>query len=116
MRKKLSYNYDNLADNTRNNIIEALELAKEHILAQKIKNKKYYDRYTNEQEIKIGDMVLLKTQVKNHKFQNIYEGPYEVIEESESNVTILRNNKPYKTHKNHIKKAKADHDENPENN
>lgn len=109
--KKLSYNYDNLADNTRNNIADALKLAREHVLAQKLKNKKYYDRNTNEEEINIGDMVLLKTQVKNHKFQDIYEGPYEVVESSESNVTILKKNKPYKTHKNHVKKSKADHNE-----
>jgi hypothetical protein len=37
-KEKLMYNYDNLADNTRNNIARTLELAKEHLISEKTRN------------------------------------------------------------------------------
>ena len=109
-KNKPNYNYDDFAEITRNNIVEALKLAKEKIHAQKLKNKKYYDRKTYEQEIHVGDMVLYKSPVRDHKFQNVYEGPYEVVDASDSYIEILKKNKRIKVHKNHVKKAKANHD------
>lgn len=108
-QNKFTYNYDNLADIIHNNIADALKLAKENIHAQKLKNKYYYDQKTHIPDIKVGDWVLLKTPVRDHKFQPIYEGPYKVLKEYQSYIEILKKNKPYKIHKNHVKKAKADH-------
>lgn len=38
-RQKIIYNCDNFADNTRNNIAQALEIAKEHLQNRKLQNK-----------------------------------------------------------------------------
>lgn len=112
-KPKLSYNYDSLADNTRNNIAMALELAKEHLHNKKISNKRYYDSNAKELEINVDDLILIKNQVKKDKFQNIYDGPYRVLDASDCYVEILKNNKRVKIHKNLIKKSFADHENEP---
>lgn len=89
-KPKLTYNYESFADMTRNNIARALELAKEHLLSKKLQNKQYYDSNARELDINIDDLVLIKSQVKKHKFQNIYDGPYRVIDISESYVEKLK--------------------------
>lgn len=109
-KPKLTYNYDNLADFTRNNIAKALELAREHLYTRKLQNKKYYDSNASECNIKENDLVLLKSQTKKHKFQDIYEGPFRVINTSDSYVTIMKTGKRVKVHKNLIKKAQADYE------
>lgn len=109
-KPKILYNYDNLADITRNNISNALQIAKEHLYNRKIANKKYYDKNTKELNINVGDMILTKTQNKKEKFQNVYDGPYEVIEAYEDYVQIMRDGRKVKIHKNLIKKSNADLD------
>lgn len=66
-KPKTTYNYDSLADLTRNNIAKALEIAKEHLLNRKVLNKQQYDQNTKALEIKIDDMILFKTQNKTDK-------------------------------------------------
>lgn len=56
---------------TRNNIARALELARENLLNKKLINKQYYDKNTKDLEIQIDDLVLVKSQVKKHKFQDV---------------------------------------------
>lgn len=112
-KQKTTYNYDNLADNTRNNIAKALELAKEHIQKKKLINKKYYDSNANNLIINPNDLVLVKSQTKKEKFQDVYEGPYRVLDSSDEYVEIMRKGKRAKVHKNLIKKSIADHDEEP---
>lgn len=107
-KQKLSYNYDNIASMTRNNIAKALEIARENLYSKKVQNKKYYDEKTSECDIKIDDMVLMKNQVKSHKFQDIYDGPFKVTNAKEAYVEIDRNGKKIKLHKNLIKKCRND--------
>lgn len=109
-KPKLSYNYDNYADSVRNNIAKALEIARENLMNKKILNKKYYDENTKELDIKIGDLVLMKNQVKSHKFQPVYDGPFEVKNAEDAYVEIIKNGKHVKVHKNLIKKAEANYD------
>lgn len=104
-KQKLSYNYDNLADIIRNNIAKSLEIAKEHLNTRKLSNKNNYDKNAQALEINVNDLVFLKTQNKTNKFQNVYLGPYKVIDTTENYVEILRDNKSMKVHKNLIKKA-----------
>lgn len=108
-RPKLSYNYDNLADIVRNTIAGSLEVAKEHLHNKKIKNKQYYDRNTAEADIRVDDFVLIRDPLKKHKFQDVYDGPYRVIDAHESYIEILRKGKKVKVHKNMTKKINADH-------
>ena len=51
-----------------------------------------YDRKLNEKKYKIGNKLLIRKEIGN-KLQPLYEGPYEVIEINEPNVTILKNGK-----------------------
>lgn len=111
-KPKLSYNYDNFADMTRNNIAKALELAKENLYNRKEQNKKNYDKSTKELDLNINDLVLIKNQVKKHKFQEVYDGPYPVTNVEEAYIEYLKNGKRHKIHKNFVKKARADYDDN----
>lgn len=103
-KPKLSYNYDNLADLVRNNIANALELAKEKLYGQKMINKQIYDKNAKNLDIRMGDQILLKTQAKTDKFQPVYEGPYEVLETYNEYIEIKKNGRRVKVHKNLIKK------------
>lgn len=109
-KQKIVYNYDSLADLTKNNMAKALELAKEQLYNKKIQNKKYYDSNAKECDIQIGDQVLYKNPIKKHKFQNVYDGPYLVLDAGDSYVEILKENKKVKVHKNMIKKSLAAQD------
>lgn len=104
-KSKVVYNYENFADLTRNNIAKALELAKDHLYEKKIQNKKYYDRKLNEIDLIQNDMVLIKNSKKKHKFDDVYQGPYKIINIYDKYVEVLRGNKRVKIHKNLIKKA-----------
>lgn len=116
LKPKVSYNYDNLADNVRNGIAGALDLAKEHLYKRKLSNKHYYDANTSDLEINVDDLVLIKSQSKKEKFQNVYEGPYRVIDCSDKFVEIMKNGKRTKVHKNLLKKSKASHIDEPPSN
>lgn len=106
-KQKVTYNYENYADNVRNNIAKSLELAKEHLYNKKLKNKQYYDLNKMDIDLKIDDWVLLKSQTKKHKFQDVYEGPYKVLDVFDSHIEILKGGKRYKIHKNLVKKSEA---------
>lgn len=104
-KPKIIYNYDNFADITRNQIADALETAKKHLYEKKWQNKNYYDKKLNEIDFKIDDMVLIKNQSKKHKFDEVFEGPYRLIDISDSYVEILKGTRKMKIHKNLIKKV-----------
>lgn len=112
-KPKLSYNYDSLADFTRNNIAKALELARQHLYTKIVQNKSYYDTNASECDIKENDLVLFKTQTKKHKFENLYKGPFRVVDASDSYVTILKAGKRVKVHKNLLKKTQAEYETEP---
>lgn len=112
-RQKVTYNYENLADLTRNTIAKSLELAKAHLLNRKMQNKKQYDANTEEEDIAVNDLILIRTQKRKHKFDDVYEGPYRVVNASDSYVTVMKKGKKIKYHKNLTKKAKATYDKVP---
>lgn len=103
-KNKPIYNYDSLADRVRNQIADTLEIAREHLHNRKLINKKNYDKNSRALDIEIGDLILLKTQTKNEKFQFIYEGPYKVTQTHSEYIEIVKNNRPTKVHKNLVKK------------
>lgn len=90
-----------------------MELAREHLLNKKIRNKGHYDLKTSDTDLHIDDLVLVKSQVKKHKFQDVYEGPYRVADVFESYIEIMKSGKRTKIHKNLVKKAHAKHDKEP---
>lgn len=103
------FNYDDLAGEIKAKIKQSLEIAKEKLTLRKIANKKIYDRKTNPLDVKVGDLVLMKNFVKANKFDNVYEGPFRVIDVKDQYVTIMKKNKPMKVNKDHLKISKAKH-------
>ncbi|XP_055308499.1 uncharacterized protein LOC129572548 [Sitodiplosis mosellana] len=103
------FNYDDLAGEVRAKIKQAIEMAKEKLTKRKITNKRNYDRNTNPIDVHVGDLILMKNFNKSNKFDNVYEGPFRVIEVQENYVTIMKKNKPIKVNKDHIKISKATH-------
>lgn len=112
-KQKETYNYENLADMVWNNIAKATDVAKELILSQKFRNKHYYDKKAEKYEINVNDLVLVKNMQKNHKFDEVYRGPFRVINIKDSYIEVMRDNKRVKIHKNMVKKALAKYDEEP---
>lgn len=51
--------------------------------------------------------------MKKHKFQDVYVGPYRVLNASDSYVEIMKGKKRVKIHKNLIKRANANYDKEP---
>lgn len=112
-KSKTTYNYDNLADLTRNTIAKSSELAKSHLQVRKLQNKKQYDANAKSKDIAINDLILIRTPKRKHKFDTVYEGPYRVIDTSESYITIMKKGKKIKYHKNFTKKAQANYENVP---
>lgn len=95
------YNIDNYAHEMRLILQVAHEEARKIIDKIKMRNKQYYDRILNKVEFKIGDSVKVANEPYK-KFQNIYSGPFTVLEVDKENVSIDLNGKRYKIHKNRI--------------
>lgn len=80
-RSTPAYTYDNYTDELKTNLKTCWNLARENLLKKKEQNKKRYDEENNvkDLELQIGDTVFMRRQVKNHKFEKNYDGPFEVI-------------------------------------
>lgn len=99
-----------MSDIVRNKIAGSLNIAKEKLFNQKLKNKSYYDRDASSIDVKRGEFVLMRNQNKKHKFDNVYEGPYEVTDVFDNYIEIRRDRKLIKIHKNLAKPIVANHD------
>lgn len=85
----------------------------ECILNRKKYNKKQYDQNTNILELEINDLVLIRKETKNGKYDTLYEGPYRVEKLiNETTVKIRIGNKSINMHKNRLIKANANYDGN----
>lgn len=115
-RRNKTYNYDNLTSEIESSIQQALEIAREHLMTRKLKNKTNYDKNSNDVEIKPDDLILVKSQVKSTKFENVYHGPYRVISGNNPYLTFMKRGKPSKIHKNLVKKSLATHTNEPPHN
>lgn len=108
--KPTIYNYENYRDELRRQLYEAHKLAKEHILQRKISNKKQYDRNTNELDLEVNDLVLIKTEIKKGKYGLPYSGPYRVEKViNDTTVKIRQGNKSRNYHRDKLIKANADY-------
>ncbi|XP_015125510.1 uncharacterized protein LOC107047270, partial [Diachasma alloeum] len=90
---RLTYCYDDFAQELRERLRAAHQEAKEKLDAGKEKSKIQYNKDADEVEFCIGDKVLLKNDVlrrgRSKKLSQPWIGPYEVVEKnSEVNYTI----------------------------
>ncbi len=98
------YNHDDFSLEMKNKIQMSWKIAKETVEKNKEKSKLYYDKKINAIEFKKNDLVLLKKETNSHsKFQNHWEGPYEVVEiNSPVNSTIRVQRKNLLVHNNRL--------------
>lgn len=110
-----NYDYDSYHYELLNQLREAQERAKEMIQRRKLENKKFYDKKTAHANLSLkrNDLVLIINDVRKHKFDNKYSGPFRVEEVISPAVTkIKRKNKSVIVHNDKIKKSLADHGSN----
>lgn len=104
------YNYENYRDELRRQLYEAQDIAKKQINKRKEENKRQYDKHCNPIDLEEGDLVLIRKEVKNGKYDYPFEDPYTVEKIiSDTNVLIKRGNKIIRIHKNTLRKAEADY-------
>ncbi|KAL4153144.1 hypothetical protein QTP88_000977 [Uroleucon formosanum] len=89
-RTEPCYTYDNYAYEMKQKMQNAYGLARELLIKTKHKTKEYYDREQNEQNIHVGDKVLILDHTRKHKLTPIWVGPYPVIKVLEYNIKIQK--------------------------
>lgn len=81
-------------------------VAQEHLVKSKEKNKYYYDKNVHLVDYKLGDMVNLKISVRNDKkFDPFFEGRYEIIDligEYNMKIRKINNNQTKIVHKDQL--------------
>lgn len=100
------YNFDDYVKEVKYKIKIANENAKTTLERLKQQQKLHYDKTANQINIKTNDQVLVRNE-KAHKLQNVYTGPYKVINIDNNNNCILLTdkNKEIKIHRNRLKLA-----------
>lgn len=96
------YNVDNYPLELKFRLQKAQSDAKCNLYKSKHNRKDAYDMYTKPIKYNKGDLLLIKNEAGS-KFDNVYIGPFEVLEELCPNVKILRNGKEEIIHKNRTK-------------
>lgn len=92
-KRKPVYNYDNFTELIRKELHNAWQFAAKMNDRMKENNKKYYDRRTNEIEIKPGDRIMVKKLTRDKKFGYVWNGPYQVISVHGKRLIYKDNNK-----------------------
>jgi hypothetical protein len=89
------------------NIHELQELARECLIASKIKSKHYYDRKINPQAFQVNDQIFLLSEPKKGKFGDQYSGPHIITDIlPNGNIKIFAKGKLRIVHPNKIRKTK----------
>lgn len=96
------YNFDNYPLELKYRLQKAWDDAKNNLVQSKIKRKKSHDSKVNAKTYKKGDQVLVKNETGN-KLEQIFNGPYVVVEDKSPNLVILVGNKIKEIHKNRAK-------------
>lgn len=107
---RLTYNYESYKHELQLQLRNLHEMAKRLIMERKHSNKTYYDRHTKTLILKRNDLVLIKKEVKKHKYDNPYDGPYRVEKViSPAIIRIRKRNKSVVVHNDKLKLVQADH-------
>jgi transposase InsO family protein len=105
---KLTYTYDNYAQELRERIRATNEIARERTKQEKTKAKQQYDRKAKGETFKAGDQVLLYDETvrrgRSKKLESQWIGPYIVMEKiNDVNYTIKKGRKTLRVHANRLK-------------
>lgn len=99
------YNYDNYVSLMKAKFQHSHKLARETMLSKKNKSKLYYDRNAKEVNYHVGDLVLLRKEARKNKLQEIWQGPYEILEiiSPQNSRILLKKNRIQTVHNNRLK-------------
>uniref|UniRef100_A0ABM1XJY4 RNA-directed DNA polymerase n=1 Tax=Aedes albopictus TaxID=7160 RepID=A0ABM1XJY4_AEDAL len=100
-------NYADYLEELKANFKNVHGKAKENLVASKITRKEIYDRQTNNWQPMWGELVLVKTNPigAGKKLQELWKGPYEVVDLPSEQTTIIKNGKKLeKIHNNRLRK------------
>nr|XP_033192740.1 uncharacterized protein LOC117158195 [Bombus vancouverensis nearcticus] len=82
------------------------QIARENLIKSKLRSKEYYDRRTNPQNFKVGDLIYLLKEPSKGKFSDQYTGPHKVLEILQNqNIKIEVKGIPRSVHLNKLKLA-----------
>jgi hypothetical protein len=102
-----TYNYRDIVEEIKRKNQLTWSMVRENIERSKQKTKKNYDKNTADRVFKIGDSVYLKKEARSSKLDDLWSGPYKVLEiNTPQNITILVKNKPMRVHVNRVKQLK----------
>lgn len=98
------YNIDDYSKEVKYRLEIAYKRARLLLDSAKVKRKEHYDMNTEQLDLNLGDLVLLRNEV-GHKLENRYEGPYKVIEirDNDNIIIEIKGNRKQKVHKNRLK-------------
>lgn len=103
------YNYEDYVCELKHRLQYAYKKARELIERHKLKRKLKYDENTNEVVFELGEHVLLREDA-NHKHQELYSGPYVIVDVNEFNCVLQspdRTSRKLEVNKNRLKKYKT---------
>ena len=97
------YNPENYCNELRYRLQVAHRDARNHLILSKCNRKLSYDKNINPIVYKKDDLILIKSETGG-KLDELYQGPFVVLEDIGPNVKILKNKKVDVVHKNRTKK------------
>jgi len=101
--------YDDYLYQLITNIHDLQELARECLIASKMKSKYYYDRKINPQAFQINDQIFLLNEPKRGKLGDQYSGPHIITDIlPNGNIKIFVKGKSRIVHPNKLRKTKRD--------
>lgn len=100
------YNLDSYPLELKYRLQVAQSDARNNLFKSKLQRKVQYDKNINPVSYKKGSYILLKNPSGN-KLDSIYLGPFKVLEDLDSNVKIMKNNREDIVHKNRTKLFRA---------
>lgn len=109
-KSNVGYTYEDFSDEFKAKLKQTWAWARDNIIKRKENNREYYNERnkTKPLELKTGDSVYLKNQVKPYKFSSLYSGPYTIDDVTgENSVIVNKGNKKVRVHKNNLKKSPA---------
>ncbi|XP_011859870.1 PREDICTED: uncharacterized protein LOC105557283 [Vollenhovia emeryi] len=105
---KFTYTYDDYAQELKERIRAANQIAKANSKEEKEKSKKYYDKKAKETSFKVGDKVLLLDETlrrgRSKKLEPEWIGPYTVMEKhNDVNYSVKMGRRTIRVHANRLK-------------
>lgn len=97
------YTFENYPLELKYRLQRAWNDASNNLLTSKIKRKEKLDQSRKDMNFKIGDSVLVRNDAAGNKNDELFKGPFAVLEDKGPNIVIKIGNKTSEIHKNRVK-------------